>query len=207
MPDEKSPTSKTGAASAWLICCTLPVAIIFFGHVAKFPAPAGIESAFPALVAGQIFFALFLWPIFERKFNEGFLRGLHISAFWLAGLLILSIPLVILARRTSDVSLPRAISAEALVFLIGMISSGAVRLPAWQRWFYPLAFVWSAVLPYAAYWLYEGGAVTVWAAAGTPFWAALTIVVGEITAPITVFATITVAVIIAANLFQPDKQA
>jgi len=146
-----------------------------------------IEHAYTALLFGQIFFLVFLGPLFERRPADVPGAG----AIRLVGLWLLSAPLVFLALRTSTVAPGNLIRSQLLVLLVGAAAGAAVRLPRSQVWYYPAAFLLAVVLPFVQYLMIDvaeaslGGA----AASVSPFWAALCVVSGRLElAPLFVFA-------------------
>jgi hypothetical protein len=181
----------TGAAMLWLaVCCaTTCVALLGLLSVERLPSPVEIESAYPALVVGQAFFLVFLWPLFERPGRRGG-EGAWGAAARLLGLFLLSAPLIVVALRTSETGLPAVIRSQLLVLLIGVTVAAVIRLPGSVSWYYPAAFLLSAVVPLAAYLLYEeGGVSTAWAAAISPFWASGSVAAGGgFMPPLAVFA-------------------
>jgi len=155
-----------------------------------------IESAYVALVAAQVFFLVLLWPRFERRAVTGPpLESLAGAAARLAGLVLLSVPLIFVALRTSEAGPATVLRSQALIVFIGIIAGAAVRLPGAAVWYYPAAFLVSAVVPLVAYLLLEeGGLSTRWAESISPFWAAGAAAAGaRRVAPLIVFAGVAVA--------------
>ncbi len=127
------------AAMAWLAVCAAAVAVPVLGlfSVSRLRSPVEIESSYVALVAGQAFFLVFIWPLFERGAG-GSILGVGVR---LAGMLILSVPLVFLTLRFSEVVLGDVIWSQLLLVFIGVGAGTLVRLPGSVSWYYPGAFL------------------------------------------------------------------
>jgi hypothetical protein len=164
------------AGVLWLAVCavSLCVAQLELLSVERLRSPVNIESSFAALVVGEVFFLVFFWPLFERRFPaRPFAGQLAGGLVRLLALLVLAIPFVLLARRVAEVPLRQALMSQGLLVLVGAAVWGAVRMPGARRCYYPLAFLLTAVVPLAAYVLREEGGVPMgWAAAISPVWAA-----------------------------------
>jgi hypothetical protein len=190
-----------GAAAAWLVTCAaaLSVAVLGLLSVERLRSPVEIGAAPVALVVGQVFFLIVLWPLFERRAAQRDLAG---ALARLASLLLLSAPLVVLAARLAEVDAWALVRSQVLVLMLGVTAAGAVRLPRFVTWYYPTVFLLSAVVPFAAYLLYQEGRVaTGWAEPVSPLWAAGNVAAGMgSAAPLIVFGCVGVASIVAALL-------
>jgi len=181
----------TGAAITWLAVCGLAVATAVLGllSVERLRSPVEIEGAYVALVVGQAFFLIFLWPLFERGRRNGAWRDAAGLDVRLVALLALCVPFVLIARRTATVPFAVVARSQGLVVLLGLAAGIAARLPGARVWYYPGAFVLSAGVPLAGYLLHEEGGVSLaWAASVSPLWAAGATAAGTASpAPLIVF--------------------
>lgn len=163
------------AAVAWLVVCGVAVCVAVLGLLSqrRLRSPVEIESAYAALVSGQTFFLVFLWPLFEWSREEaGWVWGVGDALVRLLGLFLLSAPLVLVAVQPTVVRTSDVMASHAVLFLVGAAVAIALRLPGSVAWYYPSAFFLSAAVPLGAYLLRELGNVpTEWAAALCPFWA------------------------------------
>jgi len=206
-PKERNRNSSAWpvAAMLWLALCAAAISVAMLGvlSVERERSAVDIENSYAALVVGQTFFLVFLWPLFERRaLNGPATHQIAGSLTRLAGLLILSVPFILLALRVSETPAAWVIRSQALLLFIGVAAAAAVRLPGAVAWYYPAAFVLSALVPLAAYLLREEGRVpTAWAAAVSPFRASGGAAAGlEAAAPFIVFGALA-AVTLAAVLF------
>ncbi len=177
------------AVVAWLATCCAAVCVAMLGalSVGDLTSANEIETSFIALVVGQALFVVFVWPLFERRVADDGLLGL---AARLLALLALSLPLVLLTLRTAEVRIASVVWSQVLIFLMGLASGVAVRLPRSLSWYMPSAFLLSAVVPLAAYMLIEASGVAVgWAVGISPLWAAGAVASGAaLLVPLLVFA-------------------
>ena len=180
------------AAVAWLATCCAAVCVSMLGtlSIGDSISSAEIETSFIALVVGQALFMVFVWPLFERRVandGENDLPGLGAR---LLALLALSLPLVLLTLRTAEVRAGSVVWSQVLIFVMGLASGVAVRLPRSVSWYMPSAFLLSAVVPLAAYLLVEEGGVSAgWAVGVSPLWAAGAVASGAaLLVPLLVFA-------------------
>ncbi len=164
-----------GAAVLWLAVCAAALSLALLGllSVPHERSPVEIENSCTALVAGQVFFILFLWPLFERRAQGG---PVTVQLAWavvrLVALLTLSAPFILIALQTSAAGAGAVIRSQCLFVVLGVAVAAAVRLPRAGSWYYPAMFVLSGVVPFAAYLLRETARVsTGWAGAVSPFWA------------------------------------
>lgn len=192
---EREPSGAIGALIAWLIISGAVVCAAFTGALssARHKSILEIQTSYRALVMAQVFFVIFLWPLFERK-NDGLLG----SVVRLLGLMLAAIPLVIITRLTQDLAWANVALSQLLIFIFGVSVAAAVRLPSSRAWFYPATFLVVAGAPFVAYLLFEQGRMsTAWAAVITPFWAALSVMDGA-RLPIGFHACIAIALVLAA---------
>ncbi len=180
-----------GAAMVWLAVCSAAVCVALLGvlSVERLRSPVEVEASYVALVVGQVFFLVFLWPLFERRHVEGRFCGVAAACARLVGMLLLSAPLVLVTLRTAEADFADVTGSQLVVLFIGMSGGALIRLPGARRWYYPGAYFVSAAVPLAAYLLYEeGGHSPCWAAAVCPFWAAGGVASGApLLAPLLVF--------------------
>ena len=108
-------------------------------------------------------------------------------------------PLILLTLRTRETGVTTLMWSQGLVLIIGVTAGAAVRLRDAVSWYYPAAFLLSAVVPLAAYLLREeGGVPTAWAGVVSPFWAAGVVASGARgLAPLIVFACLGVGALLA----------
>jgi hypothetical protein len=148
------------------------VAVLGLLSVERLKSPVEIESAGVALVVGQAFFLVVVWPWFERRASAPGARSLADAVARLVGLLVLSVPFFLIARHVATFPLADFARSQAVVFGVGCAVLLAVRLPGWETWYFPAAFGLSAVLPFAAYLLHEeAGYSSAWASSLSPLWA------------------------------------
>jgi len=188
--------------TVWLVVCAAAVCVATLEvfSVEGWRSSVEIENATVALVIGQTFFLVVIWPLFEHR-----ARGARVladaagAAGRLAGMLVLTTPLLLLTLRTSEVGAGAVIRSQVLLLVIGIAVWAALRLPGATAWYYPAAFVLSAVVSFAAYLLREeGGLSPAWATPISPFWAAGAVVSGEaFLPPLIVFASLGVAAVAA----------
>ena len=191
----------------WLVVCSGAACLALLGllSVERLRSPVEIESTYVALVVGQAFFLVFLWPLFEYRSPPGpRVESVCGAGARLVGLLFLSTPLIVLSLRTSEAALTVVLRSQALVLLVGLTAGAAVRLPGFVLWYYPSAFFASAVVPFAAYLLSEEGGVSVgWAAVISPLWAAGAAASGEpSSAALVLFACLGCSAVVAVFLFR-----
>ena len=194
-----------GAATAWLITCAAALSVAALGllSVERLRSPVEIGAAPVALVVGQVFFLIILWPLFERRAVRG---GLRDALVRLASLMLLSAPLVLLTARLAEADARALVRDQALVLMLGVSVAGAVRLPRFTTWYYPVVYVISAVVPFVAYLLQEeGGVVAGWASSFSPFWAAGSVAAGAgSVVPLIVFGCVGVASLAATLIHAPQ---
>ncbi|MFH1731653.1 MAG: hypothetical protein ABIF82_08390 [Planctomycetota bacterium] len=200
------------AAAAWLVTCCAAVCVAALGilSVGKLRSAVEIESSYVALVVAQAVFLVFIWPLFESRGASGRDGGLPGLCVRLAVLFVLSLPLLLLTLRTREIGLGAVVWSQVLVFLMGVTAGVAVRLPGAVSWYMPCAFLLSAVVPLAAYMLFEEGRVSaVWAGAVSPPWAAAAVASGGgRLAPLLIFACLGVGVslvFLRARVVAPDQ--
>ena len=184
---------RTGAAVvAWLGTCCTAVCVSILGALSVDGSISAveIETSFVTLVVGQALFVVFVWPLFELRVASDGKNDLPGLAGRLLALLALSLPLVLLTLRTAEVRAWPVVWSQVLIFVMGLASGVAVRLPRSVSWYMPSAFCLSAVVPLAAYMLIEEGGVSVrWAIGISPLWAAGAVASGAaLLAPLLVFA-------------------
>ncbi len=192
----------TAVVTVWLVVCAAAVCVATLEvfSVEGWRSSVEIENATVALVIGQTFFLVVIWPLFEHR-----ARGARVladaagAAGRLAGMLVLTTPLLLLTLRTSEVGAGAVIRSQVLLLVIGIAVWAALRLPGATAWYYPAAFVLSAVVSFAAYLLREeGGLSPTWATPISPFWAAGAVVSGAaFLPPLIVFASLGVAAVAA----------
>lgn len=190
---DKSAVHRCGAAVvAWLATCCAAVSVALLGLLSVEGLTSAVEigNSFIALVVGQALFMVFVWPLFERRVADDGENGLPGLAVRLLALLALSLPLVLLTLRTAEVRVGSIMWSQVLVFVMGLASGAAVRLPRSVSWYMPSAFLLTAVVPLAAYMLIEeGGVSTGWAVGISPLWAAGAVASGAaLLVPLLVFA-------------------
>jgi len=162
----------------------------------------GPENATAALVIGQVLFLVAIWPLFEHRARRaGMLADAAGAAGRLVGMLVLAAPLLLLTVRTCDVGAGAVVGSQVLLLAVGIAVWAALRLPGALCWYYPGAFMLSAVVPFAAYLLLEEcGLSPAWAAAVSPFWSAGAVVSGAPLVPPLVFFASLGVVAVAARL-------
>jgi len=182
-------------AAVWVVVCAGSVCAALLGvlSVERLRSPVDIQNAYVVLVIAQTFFMIFLWPLFVRA------GSWWNTAVQLVALFALAVPLILVTLRTSDVRVGSVLGSQALVLLFGVTAAAAMRMPGRRLWFYPAAFVLSAVAPLVAYASLElGGLSASWAARVSPFWA-----VGDVAAggrplvPLLIFGGLAVAMLVA----------
>jgi hypothetical protein len=116
---------------------------------------------------------VFVWPLFERRVADDGENDLLGLAVRLLALLALSLPLVLITLRTAEIRVASVVWSQALIFVMGLASGVAMRLPRSLSWYMPSAFLLSAVVPLAAFMLIEASRIPVgWAVGISPLWAA-----------------------------------
>ena len=202
-----------GAAMLWLAVCAGAVSAALLGLLSidrpdkVLRSPVEIEHAFIALVAGQAFFLVFLWPLFEHPAaTRAETRGLLGAVTRLTGLLLLSAPLVLVARQTSSVGAGDVLRSQALLWVGGVAVAAALRLPGARAWYYPAACFLSGVVPLAAYLLREEGELPAdWAAVLSPLWATGAAAAGATSvAALILFATLAAGAVLLGLFLRPS---
>lgn len=189
-----------GSAGLWLAVCGAAMVLALTGglSIGQYRSPVEIENVYVALVTGEVFFVLLLWPLFEIRSGASvgsLLRGIvHV-----AGLMILAAPLVVLASKTVRLEWATVARSECFVLVLGIAVGAALRLPKAASWYYPIVFVLSGVVPMMAYSLREfGGVHAVWEPELSPFWAAGRLAAGGVSgAPFLIFGAMGAAGVVA----------
>ena len=129
-----------------------------------------IENTYRCLMAAELFFVLFLWPLYCRKPGAA-------SVPAVGALLVISAPLVLVAAYVSNV--PAFMVARSQLVLLAVASAvmAAWRLigreggTAW-RWYYPAVATVAGGLPLVQFVIQDvAGGGADWLSCASPFWA------------------------------------
>lgn len=99
----------------------------------------GVQNAFLCLMAAELAFVLFVWPLCHRTEPMAPVSGL---LYELCLLLLLSAPIVILARRISDTPVLAAVAAHVLLLFVAapVLSLHALGKALGRRWLHHYYF-------------------------------------------------------------------
>lgn len=136
------------------------------------------ENLFLCFTEAQIFFALFVWPLFIPPVAAG--GGILPLALHAGGIVLLGFPLALVCANVSDAGLPtllrgQALAASVTALVASLYALGLRRGARVGPWYVLGAFVVSGGLPWLAFLLGEFGPAgrpgLPWLAALSPFWA------------------------------------
>ena len=129
-----------------------------------------IENTYRCLMAGELFFVLFLWPLYCRRPGAASVPALGV-------LLVVSVPLVLVAAYVSNVPGFMVARTQLLLLAAAGACMAACRLigraggTAW-RWYYPVAAALAGGLPMVQFIMQDvAGGGAGWLSCASPFWA------------------------------------
>ncbi|HUW35090.1 MAG TPA: hypothetical protein VM223_26060 [Planctomycetota bacterium] len=172
-PSGLSPEALVKVCIVFLAVCAAAVAACLTGAFSSegYRAFPEIENTYRLLMAAELFFLLFLWPLYCGTPGA-------VSAPALGTLLVVSVPLVLIAARVSNVPAYMVARTHLLLLTVAAASAAACKLilrvgPRSRRWYYPLAAGLAGGLPLVQFVLLDisGGAGARWLSCASPFWA------------------------------------
>ena len=170
------------------------------------------DSLFTCFLQSQIFFVVFLWPLFLPVLIRGSESGTGLLV-QVVVLMVFALPLSLLCANISDVSWGRLISGHALVVALAVFVGGLFILAGargWRTgpWYYLGAFILSAGLPYLGFLSHQVIEVDLsYFAAISPFWGALDVGGGRTLAQSIVFGVLAAGLFSAATLLRKEVDA
>lgn len=164
---------STGLYLTWigLLCAAV---VLLLADVLPFPVTfATPRNFFLCLVQVEVFFALLIWPFFVPSLGRQGAQGLQFVAY-IAVLLVVALPLLLIAANVSSVPAAGLIRAQALVAGLGLLAAGfAARLRNAVPGYIAGVFALSAIPPFELFLNHQLGAKAPGAIAWfSPFWAA-----------------------------------
>jgi hypothetical protein len=164
------------------------------------------DNLFLCFTQAQIFFALFVWPLFIPSIAaRGEIRPLALHA---GGVALLGFPLGLVCANVSDagtMTLARGqlLAASVTALVASIYALGLRRGRRVGPWYVLGAFAVSAGLPWLAFLLYEFGPADrpglPWMAALSPFWAGSRVDANVSLAPAAVWAAVSAILLVAAR--------
>jgi len=166
------PQQMAAAGIAFLAVCAAAVAACVAGVFSSenYRAFTEIENTYRGLIAAELFFVIFVWPLFSRRAGAT-------GAPALAMLLVLSVPLVLIAVSVSNVSAAQVLRTQSLLFAVGAAAVAACKLMRRAgeqpgRFYYLAAAALAGALPLAQFVLLDvAGRGLQWLSCFSPFWA------------------------------------
>jgi len=156
----------------FLAVCAAAVAACLTGIFSsqEYRAFPEIENTYRLLMAAEVFFLVFLWPLYCGTPGA-------VSAPALGTLLAVSVPLVLIAARVSNVPLYMVARTHLLLLAIAAASAAGCKLilrigPHARRWYYPIAAGLAGGLPMVQFIMLDmtGGGAR-WLSCASPLWA------------------------------------
>jgi len=167
-----TPEALVKVCIVFLAVCAAAVAACLTGVFSSegYRAFPEIENTYRLLMAAELFFLVFLWPLYCGTPGA-------VSAPALGTLLVVSVPLVLIAARVSNVPVYMVARTHLLLLAIAAASAAGCKLmlrigPRARRWYYPIAAGLAGGLPMVQFVLLDmtGGGAR-WMSCASPFWA------------------------------------